>query len=173
MNLFALKQTISKLDSTFQDRLSLVPVGLGHEQGSSTIYSAHDNMGNSVIGTIIKDNGAQHFDKNLQFQVPIERLDSILKSGTNVKLMKMDAQGFECNILDGMGQSIASGIEIIKFEYAVTFLAGQNCTDLLDRMRNYGFGVYSVDGHSGKFGKPVLAPPLRGVIDLYAKRQKA
>jgi len=173
MNQFALKQTISKLDSSFQDRLSLVPVGLGHEQGSSTIYSAHDNMGNSMIGTSVKDHGAQRFDKKLQFQVSIERLDSILKSGTNVKLMKMDAQGFECNIFEGMGQAIASGIETIKFEYAAAFLDAQKCTDLLDRMRNYGFDIYSVNGHSGKFGKPVQTPPRSGVIDLYAKKQKA
>ena len=174
MNQFVLKQTISKLDSTFQDRLTFVPVGLGHEQGTSTIYSAQNNMGNSVVGSIIKDNKRQRFEEKFQFQVPIERLDSILKSDINVKLVKMDAQGFECNILEGMGQAIASGIEVIKFEYCLKFLDGQNCTDLFDRFYNYGFDVYEL-GQSGKwFGKPVKsAPHGHEIMEFFAKREKA
>ena len=173
INLFALKQTISKLDSSIQNRLTLVPVGLGLEHATSTIFSANDNMGNSIIGTIIKDHDKQEFDKKLQFQVPVERLDSILNSGLSVKLMKMDAQGFECNILEGMGQAIASKIETIKFEYAYDYLEAQNCTDMIDRLRNYGFDIYRTSEEAGEFGKPVTAPPERGVFDLYANRQKA
>ena len=46
MNIFVLQQTISKFDSsTLQDRVCLVPVGLGDKnKGSSTIFSANNNM---------------------------------------------------------------------------------------------------------------------------------
>ena len=86
--------------------------------------------------------------------------------------VKMDAQGFECNILEGMGQAIASGIEVIKFEYAKLWLDGQNCTDLFDRFYNYGFDVYEL-GQSGKwFGKPVKsAPHGHEIMEFFAKRE--
>ena len=131
MNLFNLKKTVSELDPALQDRLRLIPIGLGHEQGSSTIYSAHNNMGNSVIGKIIEDNSRQRFDEKLQFTVNVERLDSILNTDIDVKLMKMDAQGFECNILEGMGNDIANAIGVMKFEWAAKWLTAQNCTDFL------------------------------------------
>ena len=171
MNIFVLQQTISKLDSTLQDRVRLVPVGLGDKKGSSTIFSANNNMGNSIIGAIVKDGGGQKFDEKLQYKVPIERLDSIIKSDTHVKLVKMDAQGFECNILEGMGQDVASGIETIKFEYSHAHLAAQNCTDLLGKMRAYGYNIYKHDPHAATkrtFRTPV-ENPRNG--DLFANRQ--
>ena len=171
MNIFVLQQTISKLDSALQDRVRLVPVGLGDKKGSSTIFSANNNMGNSVIGAIVKDGAGQKFDEKLQYKVHIERLDSIIKSDTHVKLMKMDAQGFECNILEGMGQDVASGIETIKFEYSHSHLAAQNCTDLLDKMRSYGYNIYKHGPHVATkrtFRTPV-GPPRDG--DLFANRQ--
>lgn len=172
MNLFNLKKTVSELDSALQDRLRLIPVGLGHEQGSSTIYSATNNMGNSVIGKIIKDNHRQQFDEKLQFTVNVERLDSILNSDIDVKLMKMDAQGFECNILEGMGNDIANAIGAIKFEWAATWLTAQNCTDLLPRLRNYGFDVYSKYDGGSRFSNLVEKNPVKRFTDLFATRQK-
>jgi FkbM family methyltransferase len=173
MNVFVLKQTISKLNFTLQDRVRLVPVGLGHEQASTTIYAAGNNMGNSIVGMIVKDNRKQEFGESLQFKVPIERLDSIVKSDTNVKLMKMDAQGYECNIMEGMGQALASGIETLKFEWAPKHLNAQKCTTLLDRMRAYGFDIYRDVGKGGKFANPMAVAesnPSR-MTDLYANRQ--
>jgi hypothetical protein len=47
MNLYNIKKTVLQLDKSFHDRLMLFSVGLGNASGTSTIYSAHDNMGNS------------------------------------------------------------------------------------------------------------------------------
>lgn len=174
MNLFNLKKTVSELDPALQDRLRLIPIGLGHEQGSSTIYSAHNNMGNSVIGKIIEDNSRQRFDEKLQFTVNVERLDSILNTDIDVKLMKMDAQGFECNILEGMGNDIANAIGVMKFEWAAKWLTAQNCTDFLPRLRNYGFDVYSKYDGGSRFSNLVEKNPegSKLVKDFFATRQK-
>jgi FkbM family methyltransferase len=174
MNVFVLQQTISKLDSALQKRVRLVPVGLGHKEGSSTIYSASNNMGNSIIGAIVKDAASQQFDEKLQFKVPVERLDTILKSDVNVKLMKMDAQGFECKIVEGIGQNIASGIDTLKFEYSKAWLDAQKCTDLLDRMRKYGFDIYRRYQKGGKFINGLEGDPItkNHVIDLFAIQKK-
>lgn len=47
MNLFNMKKTISLLDETYQNRITLFPLGLGNASEASTIYSATGNMGNS------------------------------------------------------------------------------------------------------------------------------
>jgi len=173
MNLFNLKKTVSQLDPSLQKRLRLIPVGLGHEQGSSTIYSARNNMGNSVIGKIIKDYEKQGFDEKLQFTIQVERLDSILNSDDiDVKLMKLDAQGFECNILEGMGNDVANAIGAIKFEWAAKWLNAQNCTDFLPRLRNYGFDVYKKYTGESRFSNLIETDPEGAKLytDLYATR---
>ncbi|KAL7545665.1 hypothetical protein ACHAWF_009013 [Thalassiosira exigua] len=123
MNLYNMKLTVSKLDRSYQDRLLLFPVGLGASTSASTIYSAEGNIGNSVIGNIIKDHNDQQFKEDEQLMIPVERLDSILDANAiKIKLVKMDAQGFECFVLDGMGSKLAQRIDAIKLEYAKKWL---------------------------------------------------
>jgi len=80
---FNLKKTVSNLDKSYQDRLRLFPIGLGDVPMTNTIYSANGNLGNSVIGTVIKDFESQKFDDKFQFKVYVERLDSIINT-TNI-----------------------------------------------------------------------------------------
>lgn len=144
-NLLCLKETISKLEPELQSRIVLMPVALGMVQGTSTIYSASNNMGNSVVGKIIKDYDSQEFDESNQHTIPVERLDSIFKNDlmdVEIKLLKLDAQGFECNILEGMGPNIPKTIKAIKFEWARKWLEAQGCLDLLPRLRNAGLDLY-------------------------------
>mmetsp|Transcript_14950 Transcript_14950/g.18232 ORF Transcript_14950/g.18232 Transcript_14950/m.18232 type:complete len:374 (+) Transcript_14950:90-1211(+) len=148
-NQFVLRSTLAKLDKSYQDRVVLVPVALGQATSKSTIYSAKENLGNSVIGQVIKDYDAQKFLKRDQFEIPIERLDSILNShSANISLVKMDAQGFECNIMEGIGTEFADKIKSVKFEVAKKWLEAQNCFDLLERFRRFDFNVYSTKGKS-------------------------
>ena len=141
-NQLCLKETISNLEPELQNRVILVPVALGETSSTSTIYSAFNNMGNSVVGKIIKDYSSQKFESHQQFIIPIERLDSILQNTVNISLMKLDAQGYECRILEGMGHEIAHNIETLKFEYARKWIVAQNCTDFFPRLRNFGFDIY-------------------------------
>ena len=88
----------------------------------------------AVVGRVITDDedGTQQFPEELQFTTHIERLDSILNLvGMNIGLMKMDAQGFECKILQGMGQYIPMDIKFIKTEFSTRFLKGQGCLNLV------------------------------------------
>jgi FkbM family methyltransferase len=141
-NLFALKETIKKLDKSLQNRVVLVPIALGSEQGVSKIYSGHDNLGNSIIGAQVKDWGAQKFLERDQFEIQIESLDTVLKPGPKIPLLKMDAQGYECRIVDGFGQDLANIMQRVHFEKTDKFLRAQNCNDLLPKLRKYGFVVY-------------------------------
>lgn len=81
----------------------MVPVALGKESSTNTIYGASNNFGNSVMGKIIKDTEIQRFLDEDQHTIRVETIDLTLA------LVKMNAQGFECNILDGMSQALAAG----------------------------------------------------------------
>lgn len=176
MNLFNIKKTVSKMDKSYQDRLLLFPVGLGDAQAVSTIYSGGNNMGNSVIGKIIKDWPSQVFNETYQFDIHVERLDSILDANKemDIKLIKMDVQGYECHTLEGMGKGIAEKIDAIKFEYAQEWLNGQDCRDLVPRMKAYDFDVfekYNAKEFSVKVDGDI--PSREGIFDLFAKKNEA
>lgn len=177
INVFNIKKTIANLDPSYHGRLKLFPIGLGDEHSISTVYTAHNNKGNSVIGTIIKDFDSQIFDEDMRYDINVERLDSILNAGLDIKLMKMDVQGYECKVMEGMAGEVASSIDAIKFEWAHKWLAGQKCYDLIPRLHNYGFDIYaSFDALQGMYANlqekesSRFTEPIDEIVDLYAKR---
>lgn len=143
MNLYKIQQTMAKMDDEYKKRLKLYPIGLGSQTSKSTIYAGEANMGNSVVGTFVKDWESQKAPKQFQFEVNIERLDSLLNvENLHIPLIKMDVQGFECNVMAGMSPEISKAVETIKFEHAKKFLEAQNCNNLLSTMRDLGFDIY-------------------------------
>jgi FkbM family methyltransferase len=170
-NQFCLTNTLLALPQDFRDRVSLFPIALGAEKGSSTINAAKGNMGNSVVGTVIKDEAEQQFLDPIPIR--IERLDSILNTnnpGWNVPLLKIDAQGFECRIMDAMG-SVLERIGAVATEIAQRWLVGQGCSDVgyLDRLRAAGFDIF--DKYDYITGAKTLLtgkPLVEGVFDIVA-----
>jgi hypothetical protein len=57
-------------------------------------------------------------------------------------LLKMDAQGFECKIVEGKGEEVAEQIDVMKFENADHLIFVHGWMDLLQRVMNYSFDVY-------------------------------
>mmetsp|Transcript_13914 Transcript_13914/g.20763 ORF Transcript_13914/g.20763 Transcript_13914/m.20763 type:complete len:441 (-) Transcript_13914:50-1372(-) len=182
-NLFHLRSTISKLHPSLQNRVLIVPTALGGASATSKIYSAKNNMGNSVVGRVIKDYETQEIRESEQHEISIERLDSILDvdafassssssshthahHNSSIRLMKMDAQGFECHVLDGMGRVIPQHIQSLHFEFARKWLQGQECLDLLPRVRGIGFDIYR---DSRKIESDTLDLE---VVELLGKRRK-
>ena len=117
-NLFHLTSTLARLPPHLRQRVYVLPVALGAEALSSeTIHVASDNRGNAAIGQGIQD----QVDPNQQFLEPlpivVERMDDLLKvevaamnsnnitdnnnMNSPIRLVKMDAQGYECNIVQG------------------------------------------------------------------------
>mmetsp|Transcript_42575 Transcript_42575/g.43141 ORF Transcript_42575/g.43141 Transcript_42575/m.43141 type:complete len:257 (-) Transcript_42575:109-879(-) len=142
-NGWVLQQTLQNLDASLRSRVVLVPVGLGKEASVENIFANPSNMGNSVVGKVIKDNGRQSTTDFVKQSIYIERLSSILDANAriDVPLVKMDAQGFECQILDGIDPNLAKIIRRIKLEVAPKWLREQNCLDLLQKFHNLGFSL--------------------------------
>jgi FkbM family methyltransferase len=107
-NQFVMQHSVAALGQSYQDRFILVPVALGAATATDTIFAAQGNMGNSVVGKIIKDSHRQIFNATDQHTIRVERLDSIISTDADVAFVKMDAQGFECHILEGMTQGLAA-----------------------------------------------------------------
>ena len=166
-NQFAIRSTISKLDQMLRDRFTLVPVGLGAEGVANTIHAARNNFGNSVIGTIVKDNQRQVFGKEDQFPVRVERLDSIISAYPDIPLIKMDCQGYECNVLAGISKALSQQMSTIKFEVAPIHLGALKCTNLLSRLRSLGFDIWSENGKDEIIGE---TSQFRKMQELLARR---
>lgn len=110
-NLFALTSSLKRNVELVKGRVKVYPIALGPTAGKvemaveKTQQATGVNFGTSFVqdyanmSTSITPFGT---DGTLH-QVPMERLDSIFHESP--RLMKMDAQGFECKILDGMGKS--------------------------------------------------------------------
>lgn len=68
------------------------------------------------MGRLSRITKKQQFEEVDQHKIHIERLDSIISPDVNVAFSKMDAQGFECNIVNGLSVSLAKKIQQVKFE---------------------------------------------------------
>ncbi len=159
-----LSRTIQLLGPEYQRRVALFPIGLGSESVKSQVYSGEGNMGNSVIGKPIKDFGSQEMKEPVD--IFVERIDSLLSDNVSILLMKLDVQGFECKMLDGMSPVIAANINQIKFEIAENWLDQQGCTDLLPRLRNLGFVI------TESTGKVIESSSVHcGVCDAFATKK--
>jgi FkbM family methyltransferase len=165
-NQFCLTNTLMGLTQELRDRVSLFPIALGSEKGSSTINAAQGNMGNAVVGSQIKDKPGQQFLEPIPIR--LERLDSILNTndeGWNIPVMKIDAQGFECRIMDGMG-AVPDRVRAIGTEIAKKWLVGQGCSDVgyLNKLRAAGFDIKHSFNHSTNTAVSLSGEPLDVVV---------
>ena len=163
-NYQVLSRSIYLLGPEYQQRVALFPIALGSESVKSQVFSAKGNMGNSVVGKPIKDFGKQQMNEPVD--IYIERIDSILSRNISIPLMKLDAQGFECQILEGMSDEIAANINQIKFEVAMHWLKDHHCMDLMPRLRKLGFAITDTKGE-------IIASDSVdcGVCDAYATKE--
>lgn len=121
-NLFYLTTSVLS-NSGYKDRLRLFPIGLGEERSRSEIHSQDGNAGNTIVGK--GGLGAE----TAHGLVDVWRLDDIVKLArmAPIRVMKMDAQGFEVHILKGADILLKSGsVAAIHFELWEKGLALQN-----------------------------------------------
>jgi FkbM family methyltransferase len=138
-NQFYLTSTLAKLSSDEKERIHLFPIALGQERGNSTIHVAKHNRGNAVVGHPVPDFPGQEFLSPMH--IHIESLDDIIADNVMIDFLKMDAQGFECNILRGMPRTL-NRTKQIWYELEYLFLdAQENCSGaiLWNMFENAGF----------------------------------
>jgi FkbM family methyltransferase len=165
-NLFFLTATLSKLDKELRNRVTLFPVALGENTGSSTINMAIGNYGNSVVSKIVKDGVGQQFLPPIPIQV--EKLDDLLDtSHINAGLMKLDAQGFECYIVNGMPDVLNKVFQVKYESYEKQLSSFEGCSGEIvwDKFRSRGFEVYR---HNNLKFRVMSSPPPKRNGDYVA-----
>jgi len=105
------------LKSKFLDnpKIFINPLGLSNKESNSILYS---NESGSGLGSLTKRR-LDHFglDFSVEEDVKLIRFDEYWRSNSKlIDLMKIDVEGHELEVLDGIGDFIES-IRIIQFEF--------------------------------------------------------
>ena len=148
LNLFCLTNTILTLEPRYRDRFLLFPFALSDSPGKTQIQAQVGDMGNAFLGDVKsgeKDKNEEEEEKYKRpMQVPVENLDSVITadSAEDIALMKLHAQGHECQVLDGMPKLLPH-VKAIHTEIYKTSLELQGCSadDYLKRLEGVGFEI--------------------------------
>jgi FkbM family methyltransferase len=160
------------------DKCSLYPHALGSASGEHVIYQEGANAGNTVLDHPV------HMGKNSK---PIGKVitysldDVLMKDGWSpyVHLLKIDAQGYEVQILKGASKLLSSGsVNAVKFELASEWLITQNTSsaEYINQYIKNGYDIYGVHNLQNPLKHETLrkfACARRVVVDLVAILKKA
>ena len=145
-------------NASFMNRIAVVPVGLGSHTAEITITLQNANVGNSILRAEDTPNTPhkrpltgeakgkcgkaasvwreeKHAEGHIKRQscdmgrVPVRRLDSIFAAPFPVRLMKIDVQGYECNVLRGASRFLDDGcMRTVTAENDESWLRAQHCS---------------------------------------------
>jgi FkbM family methyltransferase len=95
-----------------------------------------------------------HLVNLAETRVASRRIDGLAASGQirrPVKLVKIDVEGFECAVLDGMQALIAEDRPLLTVEVNPPMLkaAGRTPADLMDRISRHGYRIYGISEAKG------------------------
>ncbi len=138
-NLFCLTSTLLRLPVSQRRRVTVFPFALGSTSMNSTINAPQQNMGNSVIGRIVRDFPGQTFYPPIPIR--IEVLDKIWSTTARVPVVKIDVQGFECEVVRG-ATALLNTAQSVMSEIEPKFLSGttNRCSEPILKLllKNYG-----------------------------------
>jgi len=124
-NLFYLTGSIFK-NKGFSKRLALFPKALGQSDASHTMYMTPGNAGNTVLDAAVAANPVTDVQPIKAKTITLDEVFAEMPQTPYIHLMKIDAQGFEVQILKGGRKLLASGaVNAIHFELAPAWLLGE------------------------------------------------
>jgi FkbM family methyltransferase len=143
-SLFHLQQSLVMLTQTLPDvsrRVVVFPFALGNTYTHNvSMFAVQGNQGNAVLGVEVKDRTSDKTEKI--HNIMVRRLDDIFPKSIHVRLMKVDVQGYECEVLRG-AKAVLGHIKSISVEADDRFLRAQGCgtRQLHDTLTTSGFDV--------------------------------
>jgi FkbM family methyltransferase len=122
--------------------VEVFPVALGDAGGEITFYVSR------TIGWSTALHGT-HLTDLSEIRVPCLRLDDVAAGGQirrPVALVKIDVEGFECSVLDGMQELIAKDRPLLTVEVNPAMLraGGRSTMDMLGRIARHEYRFYEI-----------------------------
>ena len=110
-----------------------------------TVTTLHDQSIRDKSRLTLTPNAVNEYP--FEFQVPMVRLDRLLEELelTTVKLLKIDVEGFEPEVLMGLGSHI-EGVQNVILEVLPESAVAPGTGTMLDSLRNRGFELRTVEG---------------------------
>jgi FkbM family methyltransferase len=121
--------------------IKLMPIALGNSEGSADFYT----WGQSSSGDSLRNTGRQPNTPFSIIKVPIKRFDDVFES-EGVTVIKMDCEGAEVSIMQGMSASIKRNRPLIVTEfYAENQRAfGITGADVYKLVTDLSYSVYTL-----------------------------
>lgn len=119
------------------ENISCHNFGLGNKDENLTLYEDLLNIGASSIYSNDRNKNYNHYE------IKIFRIDSLLNKFSNVKLIKIDVEGMESEVILGALKTIRKYKPVIVFEqFLKEFKAPAKETKSIDLVRSLGYEIF-------------------------------
>jgi len=124
-------------------------LAIGDEDGYLDLFLSYASNWASAFKTPI------NIDQKIT--VPSKRLDTFLKDKGKVDLVRMDVEGYETKIVDGMEETLKQKNLMLFIEIHPLFTGKNRCKAFLQKLDRFGFAPFAVvfGNHPGKLIKNV------------------
>jgi FkbM family methyltransferase len=131
----------------YRDRAEIVPMAVIDAAGTATLHRLDVRHGDSSLFNIAEEEFAFPGDRVTDITVPATSLDAHLDSGTPVDLIRMDIEGAEPLVFDGMRQTLERNprVQIILEFYPPSIRrSGRDGATFLNFVASLGFHIQRI-----------------------------
>lgn len=159
-----------QIDLNKLHNVQVCQVGLSNEDGELELYQGSDSNDTfNSFGTPIWEGAFK------PVRVPVRTFDSLMAerlAGRAVRLVKIDTEGWECSVLAGGKQILASPEApdlIIEFCEKALKAGSSSCEALYRAVTDYGYTCFVIDGENGSL-KTLSQPQVFEYANIFATK---
>jgi len=113
---------------------------LGNEPGKATIYD-NWNVNRGGASLVI------HSENSTGFEVDVKTLDEVIQNDFQPKMIKIDVEGFEFQVLKGAAKTIENAKPILIIEFSVSRENHYDPFEMIDFIESFGFyDIFKLSG---------------------------
>lgn len=163
------------------DDVTLVEQAIGAVAGQATLYISTrtptvTSMSEDWISRVQKDPSFKGVQWDKEVNVPVVTLDELIALYGEPRFCKIDVEGFELDVLQGLSQPLAA----LSFEYIPASMGlARDCIRRLCELGDYEFNLAPGESHRLRFGQWISSDQIiselneirQGSGDVYARRR--
>jgi FkbM family methyltransferase len=124
--------------SEHASQVRVLAVAAGAEESEGVLHLAPSHIGASTLRSVDGDADPQKFLRTVT--VPIHRLDNLIpcKYAAGNTIVKIDVEGFENQVLEGMRGIFSVGVDAVFVEVSPSWLGRDGVNKMFEFMAGYG-----------------------------------